>query len=71
MLESRLSPPHAKQSLYLLGRYIGLRKMKTPLDCLKSRKTEDYPRPLKALIELNKEKKLKKSREKLAKYVKP
>ena len=45
--------------------------MKTPLDCLKSQKEEDYPSPLKALIEMNKEKKLRESREKLAKYVNP
>ena len=45
--------------------------MKTPLDCLKSKKTEDYPSPLKTLIEMNKEKKLSKSREKLVKYIKP
>ena len=45
--------------------------MKEPLECLKSKKKEVYPSPLKALIEMNKEKKLRKSREKLAKHVKP
>jgi hypothetical protein len=45
--------------------------MREPLDCLKSKKEEEYPSPLKALIEMNREKKQRESREKLAKHVRP
>jgi len=44
--------------------------MKTPLECLKSKKEETYKSPLKALVEINKEKKLRESRAKLIKYLK-
>jgi len=45
--------------------------MRGPLDCLKSKKEEKYLGPLKVLIKMNKEKRQRDSREKLAKYVKP
>lgn len=45
--------------------------MREPLDYLKSKKEEEYPRPLRVLIEMNKEKRRRESREKLAKHVNP
>lgn len=46
-------------------------KMKTPLECLISKKEEEYKSPLKVLMELNREKKQRESREKLIKHLKP
>jgi len=46
-------------------------EMKSPLECLIAKKEEEYESPLKVLIELNREKKQRESREKLIKHLKP